>query len=152
MFWPNFKTDPSIEFFLNSFLNLSKLSITRVFHDKEIWCISVRLSDRSKVTQNKINSIKNFPQWGLNPWPPDHHFNALPTEPGRDLLDRRQTTKQWLSSVGRALEWWSGGCGFKPHWGKVLTKVIRLIKTVVRIKPGTHRANLTQKIQKIKHD
>ena len=28
--------------------------------------ISFRLSDRSKVTQNKINFVKNFPQWGLN--------------------------------------------------------------------------------------
>ena len=27
--------------------------------------ISVRLSDRSKVTQNKINFVKNCPQWGL---------------------------------------------------------------------------------------
>ena len=31
------------------------ISDIRVLHDKQIWCISVRLSDRSKVTQNKIN-------------------------------------------------------------------------------------------------
>ena len=28
--------------------------------------ISVRLSDRFKVTQNKINFVKNCPQWSLN--------------------------------------------------------------------------------------
>ena len=54
-----------------------------VFHDKEIWRTSVRLSDRSKVTQNKINFVKNWPQWGWNPQPLDHHSNALPTELGR---------------------------------------------------------------------
>ena len=42
--------------------------------------ISVRLSDRSKVTQNKINFVKNCRQWGLNSQPPDHQSNALPTE------------------------------------------------------------------------
>ena len=60
-----------------------------VFHDKEIWRISVRLSDRSKVTQNKINFLKNCPQWGLNSQPLDHHSNALPAELGRNLLGRR---------------------------------------------------------------
>ena len=33
----------------------------RVFHDRPIGRLSVRLSDRSKVTQNKINFVKNFP-------------------------------------------------------------------------------------------
>ena len=41
--------------------------------------ISVRLSDRSKVTQNKINFVKNCPQWGLKSQPPDQS-HALPTE------------------------------------------------------------------------
>ena len=50
---------------------------------------NLRLSDRSKVTQNKINFVKNCPQWGLNPGPSDHHFNAVPTELGRNLLSRR---------------------------------------------------------------
>ena len=44
--------------------------------------VSVRLSDRFKVTQNKINFVKNCPQGGrgLNPQPPDHDSNALTTE------------------------------------------------------------------------
>ena len=44
----------------------------RFFNHKEIWSISVRLSDRSEVTQHKINLIKNCRQWGLNLQPPDH--------------------------------------------------------------------------------
>ena len=35
----------------------------RVFHDRPVWCISVRLSDRSEVSQNKINFDKNCPQF-----------------------------------------------------------------------------------------
>ena len=54
-----------------------------VFHDKEIWRISVRLSDRSEVTQHKINFVKTYPQWGLNPWPPNHRSNVL----GRNLFN-----------------------------------------------------------------
>ena len=51
--------------------------------------VSVRFTDRFKVTQNKINFIKNCPQWGLNSQPPDHPSNALPTELGRNLLGRK---------------------------------------------------------------
>ena len=40
--------------------------------------VSVRLSDRSEVTQNKISFIKNCPQWGLNSQPPDQQSTALP--------------------------------------------------------------------------
>ena len=58
----------------------------RVFHDKEIWRISVRLSDRSEITQNKLNLVKNCPQWGLNSQPPDHEPNAVLTVLGRNLL------------------------------------------------------------------
>ena len=59
----------------------------RVFHDRPVWRISVRLSDRSQVTQHKINFVKNCPEWGLNPWPPDHQSPALPTELARHLLE-----------------------------------------------------------------
>ena len=52
----------------------------QVFHDKEIWSISVTLFDRSEVTQHKINFVKNCPQWGLNLQPLDHQSNALPDE------------------------------------------------------------------------
>ena len=58
-----------------------------VFHDRPVWRISVRLSDRSKVTQHKINFIKNCPQWGLNSQPPDYQSRALPTVLGRNLLE-----------------------------------------------------------------
>ena len=37
-------------------------SFNWVFHDRPVWRISVRLSDRSKVTQHRINFIKNCPQ------------------------------------------------------------------------------------------
>ena len=49
--------------------------------------ISVKLSDRSEVTQYKINFVKNSPHWGLNPQPQDHQSNTLPTELGRHLLE-----------------------------------------------------------------
>ena len=42
-------------------------------------CVSVRLSDRSKFTQNKIKFVKNCPQWGLNLQPPDHQSTVLST-------------------------------------------------------------------------
>ena len=48
-----------------------------VFHVRSIWRISVRLSDTSKVTQHKINFVKNCPQWGLNSQPLDHQSHAL---------------------------------------------------------------------------
>ena len=70
--------------------NFTKLVINnRGSHDKEIWRITVRLSDRSKVAHNKIIFVQNCPQWGLNAWPPDHHSNALPSELSRNLLGRR---------------------------------------------------------------
>ena len=59
----------------------------RVFHDRPVWRISVRLSDRSEVTQHKINFVENCKQWGLNPRPPDHQSSALPTELARNLLE-----------------------------------------------------------------
>ena len=59
---------------------------SRVFHDKEIQRISVGLSDRSEVTQHKINFVKNCPQWDLSSQPPDQQSNALLTVLGRNLL------------------------------------------------------------------
>ena len=49
--------------------------------------MQVRLSDRSEVTQHKINFVKNCTQWGLNSQPPDHQSSALPTELARNLLE-----------------------------------------------------------------
>ena len=60
---------------------------TRVFHNKEISHISVRLSDRSEVTRHKINFAKNCPQLDLNPQLLDHHSHAMPTKLGRILLE-----------------------------------------------------------------
>ena len=48
-------------------------------------CISVRLSERFKVTHHKINFVKNCPQWSLNSQPPDYHSGALTTELSRNL-------------------------------------------------------------------
>ena len=67
-------------------LLINKTSTNRIFHDRPVWRISVKLSDRSEVTQHKINFVKNYPQRDLNLWPPDHQFNALLTVLGRNLL------------------------------------------------------------------
>ena len=89
---------------------------------KEIGHISVRLSDRSEVTQNKLSFVKNCPRWGLNPQPPGHQSHALPTELGRNLLGISEVS--FSDSHPQACGWWSGGCEFKPHWGQFLTKFI----------------------------
>ena len=52
--------------------------------------ISVRLSDRSEVTQHKINFIKNCPKWGLTSQPPDHQSNALP-DPDPEVVSSNPT-------------------------------------------------------------
>ena len=51
--------------------------------------VSVRLSDRSLHREEQKKFVKNCPQWGLKPGPPDLQANALPTELGRNLLVRR---------------------------------------------------------------
>ena len=48
--------------------------------------VSVRLSDRSKVTQNKINFVKSCPKCGLNSKLPDHHSTALLTVLSHSLV------------------------------------------------------------------
>ena len=53
--------------------------------------ISDRLSDRSKVTKNKINCVKNFPYWCLNSQP-DHQSHALLTELVRNLLEMSEVS------------------------------------------------------------
>ena len=77
--------------FCNNIIWLPLLLIWCYLHTFEFFTsgISVRLSDRFKVTQNKINFFKTCPQWGLNSQPPDHDSNALTTELGRNLLGRR---------------------------------------------------------------
>ena len=43
--------------------------------------VSVRLSDRSlHREEQKKEFVKNCPQWGWKPGPPDLQANALPTE------------------------------------------------------------------------
>ena len=96
----------------------------RVFHDKEIWRISVRISDRSKVTQYKINFVKNGPQWGLNSQHPDHQSSGInrawlykglsdsQRQPNSDLA-------QWQSL--RLMIWW---LWVQTPLGAFLTKFI----------------------------
>ena len=43
---------------------------------------------------------------------------------------RRHFPPKETSCVGRALEWWSGGHGFKPHWGQFLMKFILSYVTI----------------------
>ena len=56
---------------------LLRMKTNLVLHDI---CVSVRLSDRSLHREEQKKFVKNCPQLGLNPWPLDHHANALPTE------------------------------------------------------------------------
>ena len=42
--------------------------------------VSVRLSDRSLHSEEQKRFVKNCPQYGLKPGPPNHQANALPTE------------------------------------------------------------------------
>ena len=51
--------------------------------------VSVRLSDRSLHREEQKNFVKNCPQWGLKPGPPDLQANVLPNELSRNLLGRR---------------------------------------------------------------
>ena len=52
--------------------------------------VSVRLSDRSlHREEQKKNSSKIAPQWGLKPGPLDHHSNALLTVLAWYVLGRR---------------------------------------------------------------
>ena len=44
--------------------------------------VPVRLSDRSLHKEGQKKFVKNCPQWGLKPGPPDHEANALPNELG----------------------------------------------------------------------
>ena len=73
-------SSPSVDHEKTRFCIRGTNQFKRVFHDRPVWRISVRLSDRSEVTQHKINFIKNCPQWGLNSQPLDHQSNALPDE------------------------------------------------------------------------
>ena len=63
------------------FTNSPQYKNTNIANSFEFFTIrfSVRLSDRFKVTQNKINFIKNCLQWGLNSQPLDHKSTALQT-------------------------------------------------------------------------
>ena len=45
------------------------------------------LTDIKLHSFNKINFVKNCPQWGLNSQPPDHQSGALTTELARNLLE-----------------------------------------------------------------
>ena len=64
--------------------------------------ISVRLSDRFNVTQNKINFVKNCPQWGWKPGPLDLQVSALPTE-----LSQHSVASLNLHCLYKVMLYWS---------------------------------------------
>ena len=59
-----------------------------MYHVRRIVVIRVFTIRRSDafLSDYLIDSVKNCSQWGLNPQPPNHQFNALPTEMARNLL------------------------------------------------------------------
>ena len=73
-------------------VNVASYGFNWVFHVRPFRRISVRLSDRSEVTQYKINFIKNCPHWGLNSQPTDHQSHALLTELVRNLLEMSEVS------------------------------------------------------------
>ena len=70
------------------YFNVIPLTPHCTTHDIEFFTthISVSLSDRSKITQSKINFVKNCPQWGWNSQPPDYQSHALPTVLGEESV------------------------------------------------------------------
>ena len=76
----------------NIFWMINCTSSIWVFHVRSVWRIFVRLPDRFKVTQHKINFVKKCLQWSLNPRPLDHQSHALLTELGRNLLDMSEVS------------------------------------------------------------
>ena len=80
-----------------------------LFHDKEIWRISVRWTDRSQVTQNKINFAKNCPQWGMNSQPLDHAYREK-----LNCLQFLPTTSQTEQESPPA---WTQEAGYPPPAG-----------------------------------
>ena len=70
-----------------------------VFHDRPF---SVRLSDRFNVAQNKINFVKNCPQWGWKRGPLDLQASALPTE-----LSQHSAASLNLHCPYKAMLYWS---------------------------------------------
>ena len=64
----------------------------------------------------------------------------------RNLLPNRFQ----LSSIGRALEWWSRGCEFKVHWWQFLTKFILSCVTLDLSDNLTETLNVKNSIYNIK--
>ena len=109
--------------------------------------VSVRLSDRSLHREEQKNSSKIVPSGDWNQAGRRsvgqeisevslvcfmHHFTCWTLFISR--INRawqrpwrfRLATECWLSSVGRALVWWSWSLGFNPHWGQFLTNCFLL--------------------------
>ena len=113
--------------------------------------ISVRFSDGSKVTQNKINLSKielktsrssvhcsaNCAKSLFGCLSESLRNKQIPT--CEVVHETKESSNGFLPTrVSRALDWWSGSHGFKPHWGQFLTKfILCCVKT--RLKPAFGR-------------
>ena len=93
--------------------------VNQVFHDKEIWCISVRLSDHysnalpTKLGRNLLGS--RFLKWSLFVSCTTSHYalysflESIEHDFLKALMIHRDN-QVVICSIGGALEWWSEGC------------------------------------------
>ena len=83
------------------------------------------------LTQNRKNTIKAFRKsCSIDSRNEQSPASEVVHEANKAHFRNPLANRFLPSSVGRALEWWSGGCGFKPHWGQFLMKFILFCVTL----------------------
>ena len=82
-------------------------------------------SDRSLHREEQEKFRQKLPPVGIETWTSGSSGQCLTNwarqeSGGQEISRFKVATVCWLSSVGKALAWRSGGPGFKPHWGQLL--------------------------------